>query len=345
MSLPPKPSLTDLIESFFRRRLIAGRNSSPNTVAAYRDAMKLLLTFVSERQGKAPIDLKVEDLDRDVVLDFLDYLEQVRGNSVSTRNARLTAIRSFFHHVAMTDPPSIGIANRVINIPNKRTTKSVVNYLRQDELKVLLDAPDRTTPLGRRDHCLILFLARTGARVSESCDIDAADLHLEWPRQVLLRGKGKKERAVPLSKDTAQQLKALLDERGLAADSERGVFVNARGKRLTRHGVTHILKRVHATATKTDPDLATKRISPHTLRHTTAMHLLKSGVDLTTIQSWLGHASVNTTHHYAEADLEMKQRALNRCNDPETPLLMYQPTDQLLAFLATLCGVDRRITL
>lgn len=343
MSLPPKPSLSDLIESFFRRRLIAQRNSSPNTVAAYRDAMKLLLTFVSERQGKAPSDLEVEDLDRDEVLDFLDHLEQVRGNSVSTRNARLTAVRSFFHHVAMTDPLSIGIANRVINIPNKRTTKSVVNYLSQDELKVLLEAPDRTAPLGRRDHCLILFLGRTGARVSEACDLNIADLHLEWPRQVLLRGKGKKERVVPLSIDVAQQLKALLDERGPAANSESAVFVNARGQRLSRHGVTHILKRAVATAAKTDPDLATKSISPHSLRHTTAMHLLKSGVDLTTIQSWLGHATVNTTHHYAEADLEMKQRALSRCNDPETPLLMYQPTDQLLAFLATLCGADRRI--
>jgi len=345
MSLPTKPSLADLIESFFRRRLIAQRNSSANTVAAYRDAMKLLLTFVSERQAKAPIDLEVEDLDREEILAFLDHLEQVRGNCVSTRNARLTAIRSFFHHVALTDPPSIGIANRVINIPSKRTTRSVVNYLSKDELKILLDAPDRTTPLGRRDHCLILFLGRTGARVSECCDVNAADLHLEWPQQVLFRGKGKKERAVPLSEDMAQQLKALLDERGLAADSERGVFVNARGKRLTRHGVTHILKRALAVATKTKPDLATKRISPHSLRHTTAMHLLKSGVDLTTIQSWLGHASVNTTHHYAEADLEMKQRALNRCNDPETPLLMYQPTDQLLAFLATLCRADRRVTL
>jgi site-specific recombinase XerD len=345
MSLPPKPSLANLIESFFRRFLIAQRNSSPNTVAAYRDAMKLLLIFVSERQGKPPTELIVEDLDRDVVLDFLDYLEQERGNCVSTRNARLTAIRSFFHHVARTDPPSIAIAKRVIGIPNKRTTRSAVTYLSKDELKALLEAPDRTTPLGRRDHCLILFLGRTGARVSECCDVNAADLHLQWPQQVLLRGKGKKERAVPLSEDTAQQLKALLDERGLTADSEGAVFVNARGERLTRHGVTHILKRAHVTAAKTDTNLATKRISPHTLRHTTAMHLLQSGVDLTTIQSWLGHETVNTTHHYAEADLEMKRRALNRCNDPETPRLMYQPTDQLLAFLATLCEADRRITL
>ena len=343
MTSPPNLPLADLVESFFRQRLIAQRNSSSNTVAAYRDALKLFLTFASERQGKPPSELEVEDVDRDEVLAFLDYLEQTRGNSVSTRNARLTAIRSFFHHVAMSDPPSIGIAKRVLSIPNKRTSKPVVNYLSQDELQALLEGMDRATPLGRRDHTLILFLARTGARVSEACDVNAADLQLKWPRQVLLRGKGGKERAVPLAKDTAQQLKALFDERGLAADSQAPVFVNARGQRLTRHGVTHILKRAVATAAKTKPGLATKSISPHSLRHTNAMHLLQSGVDLTTIQSWLGHASVNTTHHYADADLEMKQRALNQCNDPEIPLVLYQPTDELLAFLATLCGVDRRI--
>ncbi len=341
-SLPTLP-LADLIESFFRQRLIAQRDSSSNTVAAYRDAFKLLLNFASERHGKPPSELAVEHLDRDDVLAFLDYLEQVRGNSVSTRNARLTAIRSFFHHVAASDPTAIGIAGRVLSIPNKRTKRPVVNYISQDELQALLDAPDRATPLGRRDHTLILFLARTGARVSEACDVNVADLQLKWPRQVLLRGKGGKERTVPLSKDTAQQLESLCDEQGITADSERAVFVNARGQRLTRHGVTHIVKRAVAVAAEVKPDLATKSISPHILRHTNAMNLLQSGVDLTTIQSWLGHASVNTTHHYAEADLEMKRRALNKCNDPETPTAVYQPTDELIAFLSTICGADRTI--
>ncbi len=342
-SLPTTP-LADLIESFFRQRLIAQRNSSPNTVAAYRDAFKLLLNFASERHGKPPCELAVEHLDRDDVLAFLDHLEQARGNSVSTRNARLTAIRSFFHHVAASDPTAIGIARRVLSIPNKRTTRPIVNYLNQDELGVLLDAPDRATPLGRRDHTLILFLARTGARVSEACDVNVADLQLTWPRQVLLRGKGGKERAVPLSENTAQQLESLCNERGLTAGSETPVFVNARGQRLTRHGVTHVIKRAVAVAAEVKPDLATKSVSPHTLRHTNAMHLLQSGVDLTTIQSWLGHASVNTTHHYAEADLEMKRRALNQCNEPETTPAVYQPTDELIAFLSTICGADRRIT-
>jgi integrase/recombinase XerD len=344
MSANPLRSLADLLESFFRQRLIAQRNASPNTVAAYRDSLRLFLSFASERYSKPPSQLALEELDRDTVLAFLDHLEQERNNSVSTRNARLIAIRSFFQHVALSDPASAGIANRVLSIPTKRTIKRMVGYLRQDELDGILAAPDRATPLGLRDHALILFLARTGARVSEACAVNLSDLRLDWPRQVLLRGKGRKERAVPLSKDTAEQLEALCDQRGLTPDSQAPLFVNARGHRLTRHGVTHILKRATAASAKSKPDLAAKRISPHTLRHTAAMDLLQSNVDLVTIQSWLGHASTNTTHRYVEADLQMKQRALSKCNHPDTPEAVYQPTDELLAFLATLCRADRTVS-
>jgi site-specific recombinase XerD len=341
MSPEPKPSLADLLESFFRQRLIAQRKTSRNTVAAYRDALRLLLIFASDRHGKPPSELALEDLDRDMVLTFLDHLEHVRDNTVSTRNARLAAIRSFFQHVAFSDPVAAGIAKRVLSIPTKRTTKRMVGYLDQDDLETVLAAPDRTTRLGRRDHALILFLARTGARVSEACAVDVADLHLDWPRQVVLHGKGGKERAIPLSNDTAQQLKGLCDERRPPCGPHAPVFVNSIGQRLTRHGVIHILKRAVAEAAKAKPELAGKRISPHTLRHTAAMHLLQSGVDLTTIRSWLGHASVNTTHLYVEADLEMKRRALEKCHAPETPLAVYQPTDELLAFLASLCGANQ----
>jgi len=297
MSCNLQLSLADLLESFFRQRLIAQRNASPNTVAAYRDALRLFLCFASERYGKPPSQLAIGDLDRDLVLAFLDHLEQERNNSISTRNARLIAIRSFFQYVALSDPASAGIANRVLSIPTKRTTKRMVSHLDQNELDFILAAPDRSAPLGRRDHTLILFLGRTGARVSEACEVNLADLHLDWPRQVLLRGKGGKERAIPLSKDTAEQLKALCDQRGLPPQSQAPVFVNSRGQRLTRHGVTHILKRATAAATKSTPQLSAKRISPHILRHTVGMHLLQSGVDETTIQSWLGHSSPNTTHH------------------------------------------------
>jgi integrase/recombinase XerD len=276
-----------------------------------------------------------------VVLALLDHLEHERHNSISTRNARLAAIRSFFHHVAASDPEAIGIAQRVLSIPEKRTTKRMLGYLDQKDLEAILAAPDRTTLLGQRDHALLVFLARTGARVSEACDLSVADLHLQWPQQVLLRGKGGKERAVPLSKDTAQQLQALGEQRRLPPDSQAPFFVNSRGQRLTRHGVTHILRRAVATASNTTPELAARTISPHTLRHTTAMHLLQSGVDLTTIQSWLGHASSNTTHHYVEADLEMKRRALEKCVVPDTPHVRYQPPDEVLALLTTLCRAVR----
>lgn len=336
-----KPSLGDLLESFFRQRLIAQREASPHTVAAYRDGLRLLLVFVAGRQGKPPSELAVEDLDRDVVLAFLDHLEQERHNSISTRNARLAAIRSFFQHAAASDPETVGIAQRVLSIPSKRTTKRMLGYLEQEDLETILAAPDRTTLLGQRDHALLVFIARTGARVSEACNVNVADLRLEWPQQVLLRGKGRKERAVPLSKDTAQLLDALCHQRRLPPDSEAPLFVNSRAQRLTRHGVTHILGRAVAAASSTNPQLADRTISPHTLRHTTAMNLLQSGVDLTTIQSWLGHASVNTTHHYVEADLEMKRRALEKCVVPDTPHVRYQPPDEVLALLTSLCRADR----
>ncbi len=340
MSGQPRSSLGDLLESFFRRRLIAQRRASPHTVAAYRDALRLLLIFAAERHGKPPSGLALEDLDRDVVLAFLDHLEQERHNGISTRNARLAAICSFFHHVAASDPEAIAIAQRVLSIPAKRTTKRMLGYLDQKDLETILAAPDRATLLGQRDHALLVFIARTGARVSEACDVNVADLRCQWPQQVLLCGKGGKERAIPLSKDTAQQLQALCDQRRLPPDSEAPLFVNSRGHRLTRHGVTHVLRRAVATASSTRPELADRAISPHTLRRTKAMHLLQSGVDLTTIQSWLGHASPNTTHHYVEADLEMKRRALEKCVVPATPRVCYQPPDQVLALLMSLCRAD-----
>jgi integrase/recombinase XerD len=234
----------------------------------------------------------------------------------------------------------MAIAQRVLSIPTKRTTKRMLGYLDQKDLESILATPDRTTLLGQRDHALLTFIARTDARVSEACDVNVADLRLQWPPQVLLRGKGAKERAIPLSKDTAQLLKALCDQRRLPPDSEAPLFVNARGQRLTRHGVTHVLKKAVATASGTKPELAGRAISPHTLRHTKAMHLLQSGVDLTTIQSWLGHASPNTTHHYVEADLEIKRRALEKCVVPNTPHVRNQPPDEVLALLTSLCRAD-----
>lgn len=336
MSRNPNSTLADFIVSFFRRRLVAQRRASPATVASYRDTLRLLLVFAAKRKDRPVSRLSIEDLNRDVILAFLDHLEQERKNGVRTRNVRLAAIHSFFQHVAYADPTTMGVASRVLGIQGKRTTKRLVGYLHPEDLNAIIATPDRTTTQGRRDHALLLFLARTGARVSEAITATQADIQMSWPPQVLLRGKGSKERIVPLAKDTAEVLKSLINERKTSSDSQAPIFVNARARPLTRYGVIHILRRTVEKTTKVRPLLTTIAISPHTLRHSMAMRLLQSGVDLTTIQAWLGHESVNTTHQYVEADLEMKRQALEKCGTPETNPLPYRPPDEVLAFLESL---------
>jgi site-specific recombinase XerD len=326
------PSLGALVESFFTQRLTRQRQASPATLSTYKDALRLLLRFASAKLGK-PVDrLDIQELDCEMVLAFLDYLERERGNSARTCNARLAAVRSFFQHVASCDPAALALAQRILAIGSKRTVKPVVGFLHPPECEALLAAPDRRTTCGRRDHALVLFLLRTGARASETVGINAADLSLTNPRQVLIRGKGLKERVVPLAKDLAAILRDLLDERGIDPRAEAPVFVNARGRRLTRFGLTHILRRTVKRASKQLP-LGTQSISPHTLRHTTAMHLLQAGVDLTVIRAWLGHAEIKTTHQYLEADVEMKRRALESARVTLQPCVRYQPPNKILALL------------
>jgi site-specific recombinase XerD len=330
------PSLGRLLESFFSERLVAQRRASPATVATYRDALKLLLVFASKRSGRPPSRLVVGDLDRPVVLEFLQHLEKVRGNSIRTRNARLTAIRSFFQHVAYEDPMALGIAQRILSIPGKRTVHRMLHHLDGAELRALVAAPNRRTRLGRRDHALLLFLGDTGARVTEAIGVNAADLRLERLSQVLLRGKGSRERVVPLKEGTALVLKDLRHERGLGANDQAPLFTNRRGERLTRFGVVHVLRRAVAAVHRRRPTLIRQSASPHTLRHTTAMNLLRRGVDLATIRSWLGHVSVDTTHHYLEADVEMKRRALETCAPSRVAARRYRPPDRVLALLDSL---------
>lgn len=332
----PESTLACLLESFFRQFLITQRRASPQTVSSYRDALQLLISFASERKGKRPHQLSVEDLDRDMILLFLDHLEYVRHNSVRTRNTRLAAIHSFFHHVASKDPALMNLVAKVVSIEGKRTTKPLFGYLEKPDLDAILAACDRNTQQGRRDYTLLLFLARTGARVSEAVGVNVSDLILQSPPHVRLRGKGGKERAVPMVKDAVAALKTLLQERGVAGEPQAPVFVNARKQRLSRFGVIHILRRAVVDAAERKPNLAARPISPHTLRHSLAMQLLQSGVDLITIQSVLGHASVNTTHQYVEADLEMKRRALDKCATVETNPAPYQPPDEVLALLESL---------
>lgn len=336
MKTPRNLTLGKLLETFFSERLVAQRRCSPATVAAYRDALKLLLVFASKRSGRAPSQLILGDLDRPVVLEFLQHLEKQRSNSVRTRNARLTAIRSFFQHVAYQDPTALGIVQRILSIPGKRTVHRMLSHLGRVELRALLAAPNRRTRLGRRDHALLLFLSETGARVTEAIGVDVADLRLDQLSQVLLRGKGSKERVVPLKESTALALKQLRLERGLGPNDRAALFTNRRGERLTRFGVVHLMRRAVAGVQRRRPALIKQPISPHTLRHTTAMNLLQSGVDLTTIRSWLGHVSLDTTHHYLEADVEMKRRALETCASSRVAARRYRPPDRVLALLDSL---------
>jgi len=331
MSNPP--SLAGLLESFFRRRLVEQRNASPLTVASYRDGLRLLVLYASEHARREPCRLAVNDLDREVVLGFLEHTERHRGNGATTRNARLTAVRSFFRHVAASDPASLAIAQRVLEIPSKRTVLKAPRHLSASEVDTLLDAPNRQTVSGRRDYALLLFLARTGARVSEAIAVDAADLRLDRPQQVLLRGKGRKERLIPLAPDLARALEGMCRELKLGRNERSPIFVSARGGRLTRFGATHVVRRAAKRAAVRNPDLARARVSPHLFRHSLAMRLLQSGTDLVTIQAWLGHANVSTTHRYAEADSSMMRRSLELAGVAPRAGKRFQPKDSVLRIL------------
>lgn len=332
-----QPLLAQHLESFFHRRLTQQRNATPATIWAYRDALRLLVLFASEHTGKKPCALAVADLDRGMILAYLDHLEHSRGNGVHTHNARLVAIRSFFHHIAASDPASIGIAHRVLAIPSKKADIPTTRYLGKAELDALIDAPNRDSPRGRRDRALLLVLARTGARVSEALGIEAADLSLDGTRsQALLRGKGRKQRRVPLASDAVAAIDNLLRERGIGRHEHVPVFVGAHGQRLTRFGAIHVVRRAVAAASKLMPALARKPISPHIFRHSFAMSLLQSGVDLLTIQAWLGHAQVATTHRYAAADVEMMRRSLDKAGIQSKLAPRFRPKDSVLSLLESL---------
>jgi integrase/recombinase XerD len=327
-------SLASLVQSFFREYLVEQRQASPQTIAAYRDGLRLLFVFAAQRRKTTPSGLILDHLDRDTVLAFLNDLETTRNNSARTRNARLAAVRAFFRHVAYRDPAALAIVERILTIRGKRTHKAVISYLTREELDAVLAAPDRTTATGRRWHGLLLFLARTGARVSEATRVSVADLNLQDPRQVLLHGKGSKDRVIPLDRNTASVLHLLPG--GVPDQNGIPVFTNARGERLSRHGAFHLVRQAAQRASGSCRSLGHKRISPHTMRHTLAMQLLQAGVDLIVIQSWLGHAFVTTTHGYVEADVEMKRRALERGEIIVPESEPFRPADSLLELLESL---------
>jgi integrase/recombinase XerD len=324
---PIAPSL----QAFFVERLGAQRNASAHTVAAYRDTFRLLLRFVFETQGIAPAKLTIEDLDAPLVGAFLEYLEEHRGVSAKTRNSRLAAIHSFFSFAALRHPEHAELIHRVLAIPPKRADRPLVSYLSATEIAALLDAPDCTTLLGRRDRALLLVAVRTGLRVSELAGLRRADVALGPGAAVTCVGKGRKQRATPLDAATAKVLRAWMDE--TPGEPARPLFPGPRGAPLTRDAISRIVTRHVATAVATCPSLATKRVTPHVLRHSCAMQLLEAGVDVAVIALWLGHESVRTTDIYQHADLSLKERALAKTANPSTAWRRYRPPDTLLAFL------------
>jgi site-specific recombinase XerD len=329
-----RPTFPILLESFFTQRLMQQRQASTHTIASYRDTFRLLLQFAQRRLRRAPSMLALEDIDAPLVVDFLDELEKVRNVTARTRNLRLTAIHSFFRYVAFEAPEHAAQIQRVLAVPAKRFARALVPFLSRQEVDALLAAPDQRTWSGRRDHALILLAVQTGLRLSELTGLQQQDLHVGTGAHVRVIGKGRKERCTPLSKNTRTVLAAWVNEPFKLPDQP--LFPNARGSRLSAHGVHYLLTKHVAAATSTCPSLKCKRVSPHVLRHTTAMDLLQQGVEQSVIALWLGHESLETTQVYLDANLELKQRVL----DTVTPLNgkpgRYRPDDKLLAFLRSL---------
>ena len=326
--------LAPALQAWFTDRLITQRNSSPQTIAAYRDTFRLLLSFAHTQTGKQPFELDIDDLDAPLIGAFLKHLEDDRGNSPRTRNARLGAIHSFYRFAALEHPEHAHTIARVMAIPTKRHERNTLSYLDLTEIKALLAAPDRTTWLGRRDHALLTLMIQTGVRVSELCGLRVGDVHLGSGRHIRVLGKGRKKRATTLTSETVQILRPWLKERG--GKPEDPLFPTRQGRPLSRYTVGVLISK-HATAAATAcPSITAKHLTPHTLRHTNAMLLRAKGVDIATIALWLGHESTQTTHIYEHADPALKEQAIARTAPLGTKPGRYQPSDPVLAWLQTL---------
>lgn len=327
--------LAPVLQGFFADRLIRQRQASPNTVAAYRDTIKLLLGFVTARTRRQPASLLLSDLDAPTIGEFLEHLQTARGNSSATRNARLSAIHSLFRYAAVLHPEHAALIQRVLAIPTKRGDRAIVTYLTQPEIDALLTAPNRATWLGRRDRVLLQVAVHTGLRVSELTGLTIGDVRLGTGPHLCVHGKGRKDRTIPLTTTTAKATKVWLSERGGGQDDP--VFCTTQGGKLSRDAVQRLVAKHTATAAATCPSLRSKVVTPHTLRHTTAMALLHAGVDTSVIALYLGHESIETTKIYLHADMKIKEQALARLDlsEPASPG-RYRPPDTLLAFLDSL---------
>lgn len=328
-------SLAPVLESFFTERLVEQRRASPHTIAAYRDSFRLLLRFVKVRLGISPSDLGIEDLDAPLIGAFLEHLEKERHNSVRTRNARLAAIHSLFRYAALREPGHAALIQRVLAIPQKRFERVLITYLEPPEVEALLAAPDSSTPIGRRDQALMLLAVQTGLRVSELIQLDRQDVCFGTGAHVRCLGKGRKHRCTPLTSQSVTVLRAWLRES--PAQPTDPLFPSRHGRRLSRDAIERLVTKHAAKAAKQCTSLRDKRVSPHVLRHTSAMQLLHAGIDQVVIALWLGHESIETTQIYLHADMSIKEKAIARtaplrCPGPHR----YRAPDTLLAFLQAL---------
>jgi len=326
--------LAPILQGFFTDKLLRQRQASPNTIAAYRDTCRLLLQFTCRATGIPPSQLSIADLDAPCIGGFLQSLQTERANTAATRNARLAAIHSLFRYAAVHAPEHAELISRVLAIPPTRTDRAIVSFLTAEEIDALLAAPNRATWHGRRDHTLLLLACQTGLRVSELTALTCADIHLGPGGHVRAHGKGRKDRATPLTKPTASALRNWLREReGTPTDP---LFPTRTGHRLSRDAVARLVAKHAATAAATSRTIATKHVTPHTLRHSTAMALLHAGVDTSVIALWMGHEDPESTQPYLHADMKIKEQALARVQPPHTRPGRYHAPDTLLAFLDNL---------
>jgi site-specific recombinase XerD len=324
-------SLAALLERFFTQRLMQQRQASPHTISSYSETFRQFLTFTEQRLHKAPSRLNFQEIDTPLIMAFLDHLEKRQGVSARSRNLRLTAIRSFFRFAAFEVPTYSAQIQRVLAIPSKRFTRTLVPFLTRAEVDALLAAPDLGTWSGRRDHNFILLAVQTGLRLSEITGLKREDIILGTGAHVRVIGKGRKERCTPIARSTLKVLKGWLRE------PQRGdghvLFPNLKGERLSVHGVQYLLNKHRATASAVCLSLKQKRVTVHRLRHTMAMDLLQAGVDRSVIALWLGHERLETTQVYLEATLAMKEKALDKVTPQNGRRGRYKPGDKLLAFL------------
>lgn len=331
-------ALARAVHGFFGPYLLEQRGLSRHTVLSYRDTLALLLRFIAKTRRTDPATLDLDSLTSEVVLAFLNHLESDRHNKTSSRNVRLAAIHAFARYVSIQFPERLQQLQQILGVPFKRAGTRPIEYFEYDEIRAILSSVDRSTHTGRRDYALLALMFNSGARVQEIVDIGASDLQLQSPPQVKLVGKGRKTRICPLWPQTAKVLKTFVSERGLDLASPAAVFCNQRGERLTRFGIRYLLAKYCRIAAGKSPSLNRKRLHPHSVRHSTAVFLLKSGVDLPSISHWMGHASVTTTGRYAKVDLEMKREALARAatlGDSIAPT-KWRPSRSVLDWLASL---------